>query len=536
VLGGVLALGLLIPAYDLMLIFLVHSVVVIVPLMLVKRFRARARGKTAKTRTWPQFSLLDLMLAAVVVAVLVAFAVSVPANVWDGWIANDFVAMFIIEALAGTAWQTFAFSAVAPWLVFGLIGVFFGFSTLAAACVGLRDGSLWARLVILCLIPTSVVMAGWILLMRVSGWLSEGNLRESSTPVEPAKGGTMRLAIKHLAKVGVVLLSLFVLVRLGRVYCALATPVAIPETTLPNPNGYDALIRAGEVLERITIPDTETATKAELEAFVGEYGDTLDSARAALDQEWRVPLEYAWSDIDTNRLSAVRALARSFANEGALAEMEARAADAVERYVDTIRVARASERGGTVIHRLFGVACENIGLAGLQGLRRRLTGEESSELVAVLLALDTSREPLKEVFHRDEIWSEHVYGWQSRLWHYFRRTTDETVLVLQAMEGSDHRVQAMIRLLICELAIQAYRSEYASAPRQLEDLVPDYLPAMPEDPFSGKPLVYRCTQEGYLLYSVGYNERDDGGQRPDPMDFFGGDMLLDEPPDDAEGE
>jgi len=290
--------------------------VVIVPLMLVKRFRARARGKTAKTRTWPQFSLLDLMLAAVVVAVLVAFAVSVPANVWDGWIANDFVAMFTFEALAGTAWQTFASSAVAPWLVFGLIGVFFGFSTLAAACVGLRDGSLWARLVILCLIPTSVVMAGWILLMRVSGWLSESNLRESSTPVEPAKGGTMRLAIKHLAKVGVVLLSLFVLVRLGRVYCALATPVAIPETTLPNPNGYDALIRAGEVLERITIPDTETATKAELEAFVGEYGDTLDSARAALDQECRVPLEYAWSDIDPNRYEAIRALARAFRDQG----------------------------------------------------------------------------------------------------------------------------------------------------------------------------------------------------------------------------
>ena len=43
--------------------------------------------------------------------------------------------------------------------------------------------------------------------------------------------------------------------------------------------------------------------------------------------------------------------------------------------------------------------------------------------------------------------------------------------------------------------------------------MPDYLSQVPIDPYSGRPLIYRRTAEGYLLYSVGSNRVDDGGQR-----------------------
>ena len=36
---------------------------------------------------------------------------------------------------------------------------------------------------------------------------------------------------------------------------------------------------------------------------------------------------------------------------------------------------------------------------------------------------------------------------------------------------------------------------------------------MPLDFFSGKPLIYRASKKGYLLYSVGVNGKDDGGRR-----------------------
>jgi hypothetical protein len=49
-------------------------------------------------------------------------------------------------------------------------------------------------------------------------------------------------------------------------------------------------------------------------------------------------------------------------------------------------------------------------------------------------------------------------------------------------------------------------------PEQLSQLIPDYLAAVPADPVDGKPLRYRRSEGGtFLLYSVGVNGVDDGG-------------------------
>ena len=45
----------------------------------------------------------------------------------------------------------------------------------------------------------------------------------------------------------------------------------------------------------------------------------------------------------------------------------------------------------------------------------------------------------------------------------------------------------------------------------LLNLVPKYLPAVRQDPFAPAPLVYRRTDKGALLYSVGPDGMDDGG-------------------------
>lgn len=48
-------------------------------------------------------------------------------------------------------------------------------------------------------------------------------------------------------------------------------------------------------------------------------------------------------------------------------------------------------------------------------------------------------------------------------------------------------------------------------PGRLDDLVPEYLPSMPNDPFSDAPLIYERRGDGYLLASVGQNGIYDGG-------------------------
>jgi hypothetical protein len=71
---------------------------------------------------------------------------------------------------------------------------------------------------------------------------------------------------------------------------------------------------------------------------------------------------------------------------------------------------------------------------------------------------------------------------------------------------------AVRRLAIATLAIERYRRVHGAVPSDLSGLVPAFLPAVPIDPFTGQPFVYRAGSDAYLLYSVDVNRRDDGGQ------------------------
>jgi hypothetical protein len=68
------------------------------------------------------------------------------------------------------------------------------------------------------------------------------------------------------------------------------------------------------------------------------------------------------------------------------------------------------------------------------------------------------------------------------------------------------------RSLHLAFALAAYRGEHKRYPDRLDVLAPRYLAEVPSDLFSGKALIYRLGENGYLLYSVGVNGRDDGGR------------------------
>jgi len=62
-------------------------------------------------------------------------------------------------------------------------------------------------------------------------------------------------------------------------------------------------------------------------------------------------------------------------------------------------------------------------------------------------------------------------------------------------------------------ALERYRLQQNQLPPKLENLVPDYLPSLPNDLLTGTPLKYRLTADGsFLLYSVGWNRHDDDGK------------------------
>jgi hypothetical protein len=64
---------------------------------------------------------------------------------------------------------------------------------------------------------------------------------------------------------------------------------------------------------------------------------------------------------------------------------------------------------------------------------------------------------------------------------------------------------------LAAIAIERYRLSKGELPEKLDQLLPDFLPAVPLDPGDGQPLRYLVTEKGYAVYSVGPDKMDDGG-------------------------
>ena len=62
------------------------------------------------------------------------------------------------------------------------------------------------------------------------------------------------------------------------------------------------------------------------------------------------------------------------------------------------------------------------------------------------------------------------------------------------------------------IGIERYRRQFGRVPERLEQLVPDFLTQLPIDPFDGQALRYVLQRDRYLLYSIGEDRVDNGGQ------------------------
>ncbi len=70
---------------------------------------------------------------------------------------------------------------------------------------------------------------------------------------------------------------------------------------------------------------------------------------------------------------------------------------------------------------------------------------------------------------------------------------------------------AELRCARAGLAIERYRQAKGAFPADLLELVPAYLPAVPMDPFDTVPLRYKTTDSGVIIYSIGDDKQDQGG-------------------------
>jgi hypothetical protein len=82
---------------------------------------------------------------------------------------------------------------------------------------------------------------------------------------------------------------------------------------------------------------------------------------------------------------------------------------------------------------------------------------------------------------------------------------------IRKMADASLRARAALLAHAAGIACERYRRRFGKWPESLAAIPKEILPAVPTDPFTGQPLVYRRLPDGIVVYSVGPDGRDDGG-------------------------
>jgi hypothetical protein len=81
-----------------------------------------------------------------------------------------------------------------------------------------------------------------------------------------------------------------------------------------------------------------------------------------------------------------------------------------------------------------------------------------------------------------------------------------------ACNDSGDRRAMQFDLTRLAFALAAYHADHGSYPARLAELAPQYVAKVPKDIYIPAELHYQQDGDGYLLYSVGPNGKDDGGR------------------------
>jgi hypothetical protein len=298
---------------------------------------------------------------------------------------------------------------------------------------------------------------------------------------------------------------------------------------LPNPNGYDDFIKASGLIVG-NVGDFTTLDRDSLHNLVSSNAEPLQLVRLGLTKACEMPMDSMLTNAAgmINTLGGMKRLAQLAVAEGRLGELENRAGDAARSYTDIVRLGNEMSRGGFLITRLVGIACESIGCHAVAKILPQLSSQDARKILDTLETLDAHRVTWAEVsanegrYARSELrkrpnpiyWV--VGWWQGRQ-------------MLARSEQRHNTVVAQERLLAAELALRCYRSDKGRLPARIDDLVTNYLWEVPLDPFTGRPIIYRPQTTNWLLYSVGPDGVDDGGRPAGRAAQSTGDILFDAP-------
>jgi len=263
-----------------------------------------------------------------------------------------------------------------------------------------------------------------------------------------------------------------------------------PVWPLPHPNGYEDLVKAGKMITGEP-ENYEQMNQAQLGKLIASNKEPLEFLQAALTNQCRVPLQFTQADMDNllNELAGFKRLAQLQAAQGRFEEMNNRPDEAATSYLEIVNLGLKSAQGGVMLNQLVGMAIEKVGTSSLQKIVNSLDTKSCRKTVVTLEVLDAQGQNWNDVLQQEHNWSRRAFtGLRNELTRVIssrtiRKSEQDSEQAFKKNELKTHQ-------LIIDLAARAYELDKGQLPANLADLVPNYLKAIPQDPFTGTNIVY----------------------------------------------
>lgn len=267
---------------------------------------------------------------------------------------------------------------------------------------------------------------------------------------------------------------------------------------------------------------------AEKQIVLQQTGTLLDALNEALERPIRIPLDYSMNDIAVLPVISFRSCAR-LVNSHAESKVIINPDDALETFLLSEKMGAKLQQGGLFLHALVAIGSTGDANRGMKihiaSFSSAARERASLEIMKNLNEIDT----IETLTARDRNWSNNQ-SWVTHVQNLVQGRLG--IGVIQEIYSIDVVVARYItdrRLMVLELLLQNYHDKKGIYPESLDEVVAPLYREIASDPFSknGVPFIYRIEDGNFLLYSLGDNGVDDGGEyKPDRVNFYGKDQSL----------
>lgn len=241
-----------------------------------------------------------------------------------------------------------------------------------------------------------------------------------------------------------------------------------------------------------------------------------------------VPLRFTMDEIGD--FMGIRDISRAFHAIGEF-EMDRDPQLACDYFLQGCRFSVSSRKNGLMIHDLVGSASLSTCTDSLSTNRRYFKVEKARDTSVKLFELVEQLETFQVVLDREETWSRNVHWTSATQWiltDLLGGRYDPIESTSSMFRNLRTKEVARVRLCCIGLILESCFTRQGSYPQSLDE-ISELLPASAWiDPYSANPqkFKYQQTDASYILYSVGDNGTDDGGDPSIGIGIEPNDLVL----------